>query len=98
MTALPSHLRLAAVDGKRQRGVKASAIGPPVYRPLDRATMITLDVLLGSAERAAGAVDAIWDAARTDDGPVVLMALAREASIEMDTAVRAVRRLYKDLA
>jgi hypothetical protein len=79
---MPPPLRLAAIDGKRIRGVRVARQEP--RQPPPRFLVSTAERVASSAERAEAAVQLIWDAALAGNpNPIVIQALARDALIEL---------------
>lgn len=75
-------LRLAAVDGKRVRGIKRPR--HDCTRPPPPSMVKMMERLAESAHHSEAAVKALWEAALTSSSnPVVLQALAREALINL---------------
>jgi hypothetical protein len=80
-------LRLAAVEGKRIRGVRVARQEP--RQPPPRFLIATAERVADGAEQAKAAVKLVWDAVLTGNpapNPIVLQALARHALIEIGHA------------
>ena len=79
-------LRLAAVDGKRIRGVRVAR--QEARQPPPRFLIATAERAADGAKCAEGAVKALWNALLTNPAPdpIVLQALARHALIEIGHA------------
>jgi hypothetical protein len=97
MAAPATHLRLAAVDGRKCRGVKAPAL---VITPVPRRLIDRAGHVVSHGERLARLLARISSAEFHDD-PVVMSALAATAEMEashMLTAARCVAEALNDPA